>query len=396
MASSGDTAKRYFKALAEHDLDAALDCWQPDGRELVGGEELTAPDGIREYFETLWAAFPDASFEVIDVTTYRERCAIRWRVTGTFAGPGHFQSFAPNGARIDGHGCDLITVQDGLIVANEVFMDSGELARQLGFLPAIDSSAQRRLATLANLRTRLHGAVYGNRPEAIAAGVWVLRGGLPRVFNAYLIEHEGGVTVFDPGVREMRAALASAAIARGGLKRVLLGNADADHRGGAAGLGASVYCHELEQGAAESPEPYRDYWQLERLPGYARSLLQRRLRRWDGGSLAVAGTLAEGDEVAGFTVIELPGHAPGQIGLFREEDGLALVSDTLLAVSPQTGLSQAPAPPPPAFNQDTEQARASIRKLAELSPQAVWIGHGRAIVGDDVEHRLRQAAAAPL
>lgn len=395
MASSGDTAKRYFKALGEHDLDAALDCWQPGGREQVGGTELTAPDGVREYFETLLQAFPDLDFEVIDVTTYRERCAVRWRVTGTFAGPGSFQGFAPNGARIDSHGCDLITVQDGLIAANEVFLDSGELARQLGFLPAADSSAQRRLATLANLRTKLHQAVYGAGPEAIAAGVWVLRGGLPRVFNAYLIEHDGGVTLFDPGVREMRGALASAAVARGGLQRVILGNADADHRGG-AGLGAPIHCHALEQEAAESPASERDYWDLERLPAYARPLLQRRLRRWDGGALAVAGTLAEGDDVAGFKVIELPGHAPGQIGLFREEDGLALISDALLAVSPQTGLGQAPAPPPPALNHDTEQARASVRKLAELGPQAVWIGHGRAIAGDDVERRLREAAAAPL
>jgi glyoxylase-like metal-dependent hydrolase (beta-lactamase superfamily II)/ketosteroid isomerase-like protein len=396
MASSGDIAKRYLAALSERDLDAAIDCWQPGAVEEVGAERLVAPDGVRTFFETLIAAFPDLSFELIDATTYRERCAVRWRITGTFVGPGHFQGFVPNGARIDSHGCDLITVRDGLIVASEVFMDSGEIARQLGFLPPPASTAQRRMAQLTNVRTRLRRVVYGPEPEAIAAGVWVVRGGLPRAFNAYLIEDDGGVTLFDAGVPEMGGALATAAVHRGGLRRVVLGNADADHRGGAAGLGAPVFCHADEVDALGSDDPYREYWDLGALPGLTRFALKRRLRRLGGGALAVAGTLAEGDEVAGFRVIELPGHAPGQIALHREEDGLVLASDALLAVDLRTGLGQAPAPPPAALNWNTESTRASIRKLAELRPQAVWLGHGRAIAGAEVEHRLRQAAAAPL
>ncbi|MFL5862157.1 MAG: hypothetical protein ACJ780_15480 [Solirubrobacteraceae bacterium] len=41
---------------------------------------------------------------------------------------------------------------------------------------------------------------------------------------------------------------------------------------------------------------------------------------------ASAGTVAEGDEIAGFEVVDPPGHAPGLIGLFRRSDGLALIS----------------------------------------------------------------------
>src|SRR5256886_10352090 len=48
---------------------------------------------------------------------------------------------------------------------------------------------------------------------------------------------------------------------------------------------------------------------------------------WDCGPLEVAGTLAEGGEVAGFVVVELPGHSPGTIGLWREADRLALSND---------------------------------------------------------------------
>ena len=101
------------------------------------------------------------------------------------------------------------------------------------------------------------------------------------------------------------------------------------------------------------------------------------------------------DEVAGFRMIELPGHAPGLIGLFRESDRLALVSDVVDTLDIQTGRKGGPRIPHPAFDADTEQARASIRKLAELGPSVVWAGHADPVSGD-VAGQLRQAAAAPL
>ena len=53
------------------------------------------------------------------------------------------------------------------------------------------------------------------------------------------------------------------------------------------------------------------------------------LRRWDGGAVKIDGTISEGDEVAGFRVIHFPGHAPGLIGLWRESDRLAIVTDVV-------------------------------------------------------------------
>ena len=61
----------------------------------------------------------------------------------------------------------------------------------------------------------------------------------------------------------------------------------------------------------------------------------------------------------------------------------------------QTGRKGGPRIPHPAFDADTEQARASIRKLAELGPSAVWAGHADPVSGD-VAGQLEQAAAAPL
>jgi hydroxyacylglutathione hydrolase len=395
MASTADTVKRVFAALAAQDVEAMVACWEPGGvHRAVGSHEIAAPDGVRQYFNELFLAFPDLAFEIVEMTTARARSAVRWRAEGTFAGPGRFQGFAPNGARIKLEGCDVFTVHEGLVHHNDVYLDSGDIARQLGLLPAAGSPAEARLTRFTNARTRVASRIHGADPELIAEGVWIVRGGFPaKTMNVYLIQDDGGVTVFDAGIEAMGSAVAAAGARLGGIKRVVLGHADADHRGAAPALDAPVYCHENERAAAESDETFRDYWDFQKLAFHGRILLSRLLPSWDGGAVSIEDTVKEGDEVAGFRVVDLPGHAPGQIGLFRDSDRLALVSDCFYTLDPQTGIKGGARIPHPAFDADLEQTRQSIRKLADLEPAAAWAGHADPVTGD-VSSALRQAASA--
>ena len=396
MATTSEIARRYFEALTAHDLDAAVAYWAPGGIDrFVGQEELIGPEGVRQYFANLFDAFPDFGLEILDMTTYRNRTAVRWRGRGTFAGPGFFMGFAPNNARIDVEGCDVVSVVDGKIEHNDAYLDTGTIARQLGFLPPLGSQAEARLARVANFRTKLRALVHGVRPERIAEGVWLVRGGFPmKSMNVYLIEDDGGVTVFDAGISDMTEGLRAMAARMGGIKRVVLGHADCDHRGAAPGLDAPVYCHPHDRQAAESSSAFRDYWDFNQLAAFARPIYPRLLMAWDGGAVSIEDTVEEGQEVAGFKVVHLPGHAPGLIGLYRESDRLALVSDCFYTLDPQTGIKNAAHVPHRAFNIDTEQARASIRKLADLAPSAAWPGHADPVTGDVVD-QLHRAAAAP-
>jgi glyoxylase-like metal-dependent hydrolase (beta-lactamase superfamily II) len=234
-------------------------------------------------------------------------------------------------------------------------------------------------------------------PEPVADGVWVLRGGLARTMNVYLLRDDeaGGVVVFDAGAKGMVGAIAAAAAAHGGISRVVLGHGDTDHRGSAPALRAlaEVHCHpdavEQAQGSGG-----RDYWHTERLPLDVR-LLHGFTHRfvWDGGPVHIDGTVREGDAVAGFEVVELAGHAPGQIGLWRERDGVALVSDCIY-MTDMHGRPQPPAVPIDAYNLDTARARAAVRKLAALGPKVVWPGHLGPLAGPDVVEQLERAAAA--
>jgi hydroxyacylglutathione hydrolase len=233
--------------------------------------------------------------------------------------------------------------------------------------------------------------------EPVAEGVWLVRGGLPkRVMNVYLIEGDGGVTVYDAGTQHMAEAIDAAASRLGGVERVVLGHAHEDHRGAAPELGAPVYCHPDEVRYAEDPlEPMTDYYDLSKIEKRSvRALMPRLLRLWDGGPVKVAGTVAEGDQVAGFEVRHLPGHAPGLIALWRQSDRLALVSDTVytLDVMSLTAPFGPPRLPHPAYNLDTEQARESVRSLAALEPASVWPAHADPLVGD-CRAQLEHAAA---
>ncbi len=221
--------------------------------------------------------------------------------------------------------------------------------------------------------------------EEIAPGVHLVRGGLPRVMNVYLIEDADGMTMFDAGVKGMDRALVKAAAPFGGIKRVVLGHSHADHRGAAAaiaGHGVLVHCHEAELADAETDGGLH-YFKLDELNFFNRQIMKFSLTRsWDGGPVAIEGTVSEGDEVAGFEVVHVPGHAPGMIALWRERDGLILASDTVYTLNPLTGRAGAPRIPLGAFNLDTAAAQASALKLAALEPRVVWPGHAGAIDND--------------
>ena len=105
-------ARRYFEAIDERDLDAAVALWAPGGRENVRGQvDTLAPDGVREFLGELIGAVPDLRMEVVSTTTEGERCGVQWRLRGTFAGPGQLRRRSRRpGSPIELEGFDLLTV----------------------------------------------------------------------------------------------------------------------------------------------------------------------------------------------------------------------------------------------------------------------------------------------
>jgi glyoxylase-like metal-dependent hydrolase (beta-lactamase superfamily II) len=232
--------------------------------------------------------------------------------------------------------------------------------------------------------------------EKVADGVWLLRGDFKSAMNIYFLEDGDGVVQFDAGTKGMRKKAKAAAEQLGGLKRVVLGHAHADHRGTAPYMGVPVFCHPDEVTDAESDAAIAPYMDLAQLPvAPVRWIYPPLLRHWDGGAVKIAGTVAEGDEVAGFRVVHLPGHAPGLIGLWRESDRLALVSDVVYLVD-SARLKPLPegeaSVPHPAWAWDHQKAKESVRRLAALDPKIVAAGHEEPLRGESLRETLERAA----
>lgn len=85
--------------------------------------------------------------------------------------------------------------------------------------------------------------------------------------------------------------------------------------------------------------------------------------------------LHEGDEIAGFRVLEVPGHSPGHLAFWRESDRVLVLGDVLFNVNIATGRPDLRLPPN-AFTPDPETNLESARRLAALEPEIVCFGHG--------------------
>src|SRR5215218_5443417 len=379
----------YFDALTRHDLDAIASAWASDGVCHVSGQaDASGPSGVRAYWAELFGAIPDLRFTVEEILVGGEKAGVRWSAKGTFAGPGRYQGIEPTYA-----GLDLFELRDGELVREHAYTDGSTFARQIGLLPPQGSTAEQRVLRAFNGQAKLKRRAVCADPERVADCVWLVRGGFPlKSMNVYLIEDDGGgVTMFEAGIKAMVAGLSAAASSLGGLNRIVLGHAHADHRGAAPGLQVPVLCHLADRIDAEG-DGGMHYFDFSNVSAPARWTMPRLLPVWDGGPVAISGTVDEGDEVSGFRVVHIPGHSPGQIALFRESDGVALTADCFYTLDPGTGRHGRPRVPLAGFNLDTEQARASIRKLAALEPSVAWPGHADPVTGD-VRAQLEKAAS---
>lgn len=201
----------------------------------------------------------------------------------------------------------------------------------------------------------------------LAEDVQLLSGRPPNTINVYLV----GDVLIDAGTRQAEGRIMRQLQGRA-VSAHALTHAHPDHQGSSHAvcerLGIPLWCGEGDVPAMETPGAIKN-------PKAPRLLNWAQERFWTGPPHPVARVLHEGDEVAGFTVLETPGHSRGHVSFWREADRVLIVGDVLGNMNFITGIPGLNTPPD-LFTPDPARNRESARRLAELRPALACFGHG--------------------
>jgi hydroxyacylglutathione hydrolase len=197
--------------------------------------------------------------------------------------------------------------------------------------------------------------------------VYQLRGWPPNAINVYLV----GDVVVDAATRQGERRIMRQ-IGRRTVTAHAITHAHPDHQGSShvlcERLGIPLWCGQGDVPAIETPGGITN----NKAPAWLNRL---QARYWTGPPHPVARALTEGDEVAGFAVLETPGHTRGHISLWREADRTLIVGDVLSNVNVMTGVPGLHEMPALSIV-DPARNRESARRLAALEPALACFGHG--------------------
>lgn len=181
--------------------------------------------------------------------------------------------------------------------------------------------------------------------------------------NTYLLETTKGLLLVDSGAPWEKGRL-QRLLENEKPAALLLTHHHLDHAGGALMLyqryGLLIYAHHADLGfllgkrkRPPIPMPIIGSW----LANNVDPLPQQAIT-----------TVEHGDRVMGWTIVHLPGHTPGQIGLMK--DDVLIAADAL-----QVG-AKGPAVPADGVNDDSAVARQTVGKIARLEVKRIFVGHG--------------------
>lgn len=208
------------------------------------------------------------------------------------------------------------------------------------------------------------------------------------LINVYLVREDDGFTLIDTGIGGSAPAILAAAHALGApIRRVVLTHAHGDHVGSVDALHAALP-------DAELLISIRDARLLAGDKTLEVNEAQTQLRgSFQQVQAPITRTLSGGDMVGSLRVVAVPGHTPGHIALFDTRDHSLIAGDAFQTAGgvAVAGVLRPLFPLPALATWHLPTALDSARRLLNLNPSRLAVGHGRVLV--DPQAAMRRAIA---
>jgi steroid delta-isomerase-like uncharacterized protein len=142
-AANAATVRRQFDAWNARDASAIV-------RDVTDGfllesdtnqSPVVGRDGLRQYANALFLAFPDLLFDIRDVVGEGDVVAVTWLASGTHRA--EFLGMRPSGRRAQLHGCTISHFRGGKIARQESYWDVATLTRQLRGAATVSQPLER-------------------------------------------------------------------------------------------------------------------------------------------------------------------------------------------------------------------------------------------------------------
>jgi glyoxylase-like metal-dependent hydrolase (beta-lactamase superfamily II) len=273
------------------------------------------------------------------------------------------------------------------------------------FVPFSQNLSMNRTAIQNRTVTATAEHEIGKNQYVVAPGVWRVK---DKFVNCFAIQNSGGTNnwiLVDAGLKSSAEKIRALAHNIFGSRHsrpsaIVLTHGHFDHVGSLLELarewGVPVYCHRLEAPylTGRSPYPPAD-------PGAGGGLMSLLSFAFPRGPINAEDHLQMLDEdgsipgMPEWRWLHTPGHAPGHISLYREQDGVLVAGDAITTTNQNAAISvmtqkKEMQGPPRYFTIDWGAAARSVRLLAQLQPQVIATGHGQTMYGAEARKALNK------
>lgn len=209
--------------------------------------------------------------------------------------------------------------------------------------------------------------------------VWQITSVFPTPVNCWLVKSTDGLTLIDAAHPWSAEPIVSLIESLGQpLRRIIITHAHPDHAGAArevaAKTGATVMAHACDLPYLQNCRSMADekgFWQCLMVLKTGQKL----------GLLAAPPVenvvpVSDGEIIGNLRVIHTPGHTPGSISLWSDDERAIFPGDNLLytVCLLHVGL--------PWFTLDLDTQKTSLRRYVDLPARMLMAGHGPVFVGD--------------